>query len=150
MQAIKFIWFPIAKSIVLIHEHATCFVFFGWLEEKQNIIFRLFLHQFIEQTKGNRHVDIVSTSVHAPFVLARKRQPCFFNNRQSVNICTPTNCFFRGISLDKDKNTCTPSALFYKVFSSRYLCNPLQKIGLCFEFFQTNFWNLMQIATNFH
>ena len=47
MQTIKFIREPVAKSIVLIHEHSTSLIFFSWLEEKEKVIFGLHLNQLI-------------------------------------------------------------------------------------------------------
>ena len=49
MQTIKFVREPVAKSIVLIHEHPTCFIFFSRLEEKEQVIFWLHLDQLIQK-----------------------------------------------------------------------------------------------------
>ena len=49
MQTIKFIREPVAKSIVLIHEHPTSLIFFSWLEEKEQVIFWLHLDQLIQK-----------------------------------------------------------------------------------------------------
>ena len=47
MQAIKFIGFPVAKSAILIHEHASGRIFLSRLEEKEEIVFGLGLDQFV-------------------------------------------------------------------------------------------------------
>ena len=46
MQAIKFIWFPVAKGPILVQEHASGCIFLSRLEEKEEVIFRLVLDQF--------------------------------------------------------------------------------------------------------
>ena len=68
METIKFIWQPISKGTILIHQHPTSFIFFSRLEEKEQIIFRLHLNHLIQETKCCCHMHIMAASMHTTFV----------------------------------------------------------------------------------
>ena len=52
MEAVELIRQPVSKGPVLIHEHASGFIFLGWLKEKQEIVLRLYFDQLLQQAQG--------------------------------------------------------------------------------------------------
>ena len=52
MEAVELIGQPVSKGPILIHEHASSFIFLGWLKEKQEIVLRLYLDQLLQQAQG--------------------------------------------------------------------------------------------------
>ena len=49
MKSVKFIWQPVAKSTVFIHEHSASFIFLSRLKEKKQIVDRLSAHSLFQQ-----------------------------------------------------------------------------------------------------
>ena len=123
VEAIELIWQPISKGTIFIHKHTTSFIFFGWLEEEEHIIFRPYLKHLVQKTKCCGHVHIVSTSMHTTFMSRLEVKTCFLYDWEAINICTPTNGFFRSMPVKIDKNSCTPSTLLHKVLTFSHFNN---------------------------
>ena len=123
VEAIELIWQPISKGTIFIHKHTTSFIFFGWLEEEEHVIFRLYLKHLVQKTKCCGHVHIVSTSMHTTFMSRLEVKICFLYDWEAINICTPTNGFFRSMPVKIDKNSCTPSTLLHKVLTFSHFNN---------------------------
>ena len=49
METVKFIWQPIAKGTVFVHEHTASFIFLCRLKEKEQIVGRLSTHSLFQQ-----------------------------------------------------------------------------------------------------
>ena len=50
MKSVKFIWQPVAKCTIFIHEHTASFVFLSRLKEKEQILDRLSAHSLLQQS----------------------------------------------------------------------------------------------------
>ena len=49
MESVKFIWQPVTKSTVFVHEHTASFIFLSRLKEKEQIVGRLGAHSLLQQ-----------------------------------------------------------------------------------------------------
>ena len=49
METVKFIWQPVAKGTVFVHEHTASFIFLCRLKEKEQVVGRLSSHSLFQQ-----------------------------------------------------------------------------------------------------
>ena len=148
MKPIKLVWQPVSKSAILIHEHATSFIFFSRLKQKEQIVLWLLLKGSLKTAQSNSHVEIMATSMHTTLVLRDERKACLLDDRQTINICSPTNSPLWLTSLQVNQNTCPPSSNLDKILARSQFLNHIQQISLSLELLQANLWNLVQISSS--
>ena len=78
METVRFIWQPVAKGTVFIHEHTASFIFLCRLKEKEQIVGRLSALELAPGGLGQTvAVHIVSAGMHPAFMaVPGKAQSC--------------------------------------------------------------------------